>query len=153
MPTTNTHRLTLNRQGDSVEIIVQYNAVFSVFERHLVGLGLKFRERIDVIGEDASGAATSEILTSFPSRILAVTDGAAAQTIPRTVSMTVTRAALDEDRNPQVTPDLIPDEIRCSVRIEALDLPLAVTPTEFTNQQILTFDVNTLASTAPQASL
>jgi hypothetical protein len=65
--------------------------------------------------------------------------------------MTVTRAALDEDRNPQLTPDVIPDEIRCSVRIEALDLPLAVTPTEFTNQQILTFDVNAPASTAAQA--
>ena len=104
MPTTNTHRLSLDRQGNSVKITVQYNAVFSVFERHLVGLGLKFRERIDVIGEDASGAATSDILTSFPSRILAVTDGAAIQRIPRTVSTTVTRAALDEDRNPIVTP-------------------------------------------------
>ena len=151
MPTTNSHRLSLNRQGDNVEITVQYNAVFSVFERHLVGLGLKFRERIDVIGEDASGAATSDILTSFPSRILAVTDGAAVQTIPRTVSMIVTRAALDEDRSPQLPADLSPDEIRCSVRIEALDLPLAVTPTEFTNQQTLTFDVNTLASISAQA--
>jgi len=148
MPTTNTRRLNLTRQGDNVKITVQYNAVFSVFERHLVGLGLKFRERIDVIGEDASGAATSDVLTSFPSRILAVTDGAAVQTIQRTVSMTVTRAALDEDGNPLLPPDLIPDQIRCSVRIEALDLPLAVTPTEFTNQQILTSDVHTLASTA-----
>src|SRR5215213_6638838 len=151
MPTTNTHRLSLDRQGDSVKITVQYNAVFSVFERHLVGLGLKFRERIDVIGEDDPGAATSEILTSFPSKILPVTDGAAVQTIPRTVSMTVTRAALDEDRQPLLTPDLIPDEIRCSVRIEALDLPLAVTPTEFTNQQILTFDVNAPVVNAAQA--
>lgn len=148
MPTTNTHRLTLNRQGDSVEITVQYNAVFSVFDRHLAGLGLKFRERIDVIGVDAPGAATSEILTSFPSPILAVTDGAAIQTIPRTVSMTVSRAALDEDRNPQLTPDVIPDEIRCSVRIEALDLPLAVTPAAFTDQRILTFDVNAPAANA-----
>jgi len=151
MPTTNTHRLSLERQGDNVKITVQYNAVFSVFERHLVGLGLKFRERIDVIGEGDPGAATSEILTSFPSKILPVTDGAAVQTIPRTVSMTVTRAALDEDRQPLLTPDLIPDEIRCSVRIEALDLPLAVTPTEFTNQQILTFDVNAPVVNAAQA--
>ena len=151
MATTNTRRLSLERQGNNVKITVQYNAVFSVFERHLVGLGLKFRERIDVIGEDGSGAATSDVLTSFPSQILAVTDGAAIQKIPRTVSMTVPRAVLDEDRNPLVPPDAIPDQIRCSVRIEALDLPLAVTPTEFTNQQTLSFDVNTLASTAVQA--
>ena len=150
MPTTNTHRLTLTREGDNVEINVRYNAVFSVFDRHLAGLGLKFRERIDVIGVDDPGVATSEILTSFPSPILAVTDGAAVQTIPRNLSMRVTRAALDEDRNPQLTPDLIPDEIRCSVRIEALGLPLAVTPAAFTDQEILTFDVNTLASTAAQ---
>jgi hypothetical protein len=85
-------------------------------------------------------------LTSFPSQILQVTDGAAIQTIQRTVSRTVTRAALDEDRNPLLPPDFFPDQIRCSVRIEALDLPLAVTPTEFTNQQVLSFDdVNTLA--------
>jgi len=151
MPTTNTHKLSLFRVGDNVKITVQYNAVFSVFERHLVGLGLKFRERIDVIGEDPQGPASSEILFSFPSRILAVTDGATVQTIPRNVFLNVSRAALDEDRNPQLPPDVIPDEIRCSVRIEALDLPLAVTPTEFTNQQILTFDVNTPASAGAQA--
>jgi len=146
MPTTNNHRLSLDRQGNNVKITVQYNAVFSVFERHLVGLGLKFRERIDVIGEDDAGAAVSDVLTSFPSQILQVTDGAAIQTIQRTVSRTVTRAALDEDRNPLLPPDFFPDQIRCSVLIEALDLPLAVTPTEFTNQQVLSFDdVNTLA--------
>lgn len=73
MPTTNTHKLSLFRVGDNVEITVQYNAVFSVFERHLAGLGMKFRERIDVIGVDPQGPATSEILFSFPNRILAVT--------------------------------------------------------------------------------
>src|ERR1044071_4265694 len=99
MPTTNTRQLTLTREGANVRINVRYNAVFSVFERHLAGLGLKFRERIDVIGVDSPGAATSEILTSFPSPILAVTDGAAVQIIQRNVSMTVTRDALDEDRN------------------------------------------------------
>ena len=151
MPTTNTHKLSLSRVGDDVEITVQYNAVFSVFERHLAGLGMKFRERIDVIGEDASGPATSAILFSFPSRILAVTDGVAVQTIPRTVSLNVSRVALDEDGRSLLIPDLAPDEIRCSVRIEALGLPLAVTPTRFTNQQILTFDVHTLGSTAVQA--
>ncbi len=137
MPTTNTHQLTLTRAGANVTINVKYNAVFSVLERHLAGLGLKFRERIDVIGVDSPGAATSQILTSFPSPILAVTDGAAVQTIQRAVSMIVTRAALDEDPTPFSGPDTVPDQIRCSVRVEALGLPLAVTPAEFTNQQEL----------------
>src|SRR5829696_3785630 len=97
MPTTNTHKLSLFRVGDNVKITVQYNAVFSVFERHLAGLGMKFRERIDVIGEDAQGPATSEVLFSFPNRILAVTDGAEVQTIARNVFLNVSRAALDED--------------------------------------------------------
>jgi hypothetical protein len=137
MPTTNTHQLTLTRAGANVTINVKYNAVFSVLERHLAGLGLKFRERIDVIGVDSPGAATSPILTSFPSPVLAVTDGAAVQTIQRTVSMIVTRAALDEDSSPFLAPDTLPDQIRCSVRVEALGLPLAVTPAAFTNEQVL----------------
>ena len=137
MPVLRDRQLTLTRQGANVTINVRYNALFSVFERHLAGLGLKFRERIDVIGVDSPGVATSEILTSFPSPILAVTDGSAAQVIQRNVSMTVTRAALDEDRNPLLGADVLPDQIRCSVRIEALDIPLAVTPAAFTNEQVL----------------
>lgn len=137
MPTTNTHELTLIREGAKVKINVRYNAVFSVFERHLAGLGLKFRERIDVIGVDAPGAASSDILTSFPSPVLTVTDGTAPQTIARDVLMTVSRLALDEDSNPFVGPDALPDQIRCSVRIEAVDLPVAVTATKFTNEREL----------------
>ena len=137
MPTTNTHQLTLTRSGGNVKVNVRYNAVFSAFERHLAGLGMKFRERIDVIGVDSPGAATSEILTSFPSPVLTVTDGAATQTIARDVTMTVSRASLDEDSSPFTDPDFRPDQIRCSVRIEALGLPLAVTATAFTNEQEL----------------
>lgn len=151
MPTTNTHKLSLFRVGDNVEITVQYNAVFSVFERHLAALGMKFRERIDVIGVDPQGPAASEILFSFPSRILPVTDGAEVQTLPRNVFLNVSRAALDEDGKSQPDPDSFPDEIQCSVRIQALGLPLAVTPTVFTNQKVLTFDVNAPAALAAQA--
>ena len=148
MPTTNTHKLSLFRVGDNVEITVQYNAVFSVFERHLAELGMKFRERIDVIGVDEQGPATSDILFSFPNRILPVTDGDAVQTIPRNVFLNVSRAALDEDGRLLGDPDFAADEIQCSVRIEALGLPLAVTPTRFTNQRVLTFDVNAPAANA-----
>ncbi|HYJ87814.1 MAG TPA: hypothetical protein VEW46_17250 [Pyrinomonadaceae bacterium] len=150
MPTTNTHKLSLFRVGDNVEMTVQYNAVFTVFERHLAGLGMKFRERIDVIGVDGQ-PATSEILFSFPNRILPVTDGDAVQTIPRNVLLNVSRAALDEDGSFLGDPDLRNDEIACSVRIQALGLPLAVTPTAFTNQKVLTFDVNAPAAIAAQA--
>jgi len=132
MPTTNNRQLTLTTVGTNVTIGVTYNAVFSVFERHLAGLGLVFRERIAVIGVDPPGATTGTVLANFPSPNLAVTDGAVAQTIARNVSMTVTRASLQED--PAVGDA---DEIRCRIRIEANGLPPAVTPDAFTDQEIL----------------
>ena len=134
MPTTNTHRLTLTRAGANVKVNVRYNAVFSAFERHLAGLGMKFRERIDVFGVDDPGAATSAVVASFPSRFIAVTDGAAPQTIARNVSIVVPRAQLDEDANPILPPDFIPDEIQCGVRYEAVGLPLTVTQDVLSNQ-------------------
>ena len=132
MPTTNNRQLTLTTVGANVTINVTYNAVFSVFERHLAGLGLVFRERIAVIGVDPAGATTGTVLTSFPSPNLAVTDGAAVQTIARNVSMTVARAMLQED--PAVGDS---DEIRCRIRIEAIGLPPGVTPDAFTDQEVL----------------
>lgn len=130
MPTTNNRQLTLTTVGTNVTIGVTYNAVFSVFERRLAGLGLVFRERIAVIGVDPPGATTGTLLSSFPNTNLAVTDGAVAQTIARNVSMTVTRASLQEDLADA-------DEIRCRIRIEANGLPPAVTPDAFTDQEIL----------------
>jgi Fe2+ transport system protein FeoA len=65
MPSTNSRNLTLTTVGSNVTIQVTYNAVFSSFERKLAELGLVFRARIRVIGEDL-GTATDVVLYSFP---------------------------------------------------------------------------------------
>jgi hypothetical protein len=132
MPTATNLRLALTTVGLDTTINVKYNARFSVLERHLAGLGLKFREKIAVIGVDPPGSTTGTVIANFPSPILAVTDGTAAQTIPRDVSLTRPRASLQEDNG--LGDD---DEIRCRVRIAAEGLPPAVTPDAFTDQEIL----------------
>lgn len=137
MPTTNNRNLDLDRNGGSVTVRVTYNAVFSVFERRLAGLGMRFRERIAVIGVDPSGSTTGTVLASFPSPVLGVTDGATPQIIPRNASITVSRATLDEDGSPFFGPDVIEDQIRCRIRLEAIGLPPAVTPDAFTDQEVL----------------
>ena len=132
MPSTNNRQLTLTTVGDNVTINVTYNAVFSPFERRLAGLGLVFRERIAVIGVDPEGATTGSVLrVGFPSPNFAVTDGAAAQTIARNVSVTVPRASLQEDLAGDT------DEIRCRIRIDSIGLPPAVTADAFTDQETL----------------
>jgi hypothetical protein len=143
---SNTPELTKAIVGNSVTLTVKYTVVFTVFERHLAALGLKFRERIDVFGVDDPGAATSAVVASFPSRFIAVTDGAAPQTIVRNASIVVPRAQLDEDASPILPPDFIPDEIQCGIRYEAVGLPLAVTQDVLTNQMVLGGLVSTGAS-------
>ena len=139
MPRTNNRQLNLDEVitpglegGIEVTITVTYNAVFSVFERHLAGLGLTFRERIAVIGVDPAGATTGTVLVNFPSPNLAVTDGSVPQTISRNVSLNVNRASLQED---PALGDF--DEIRCRIRIEANGFPPEVTPDAFTDQEVL----------------
>lgn len=132
MPQTNNRQLTLTTVGSDVTINVTYNAIFAAFERRLAGLGLTFRERVDVIGVDPAGSTTGTVLTSFPIANLAVTDGAAPQVIARNISRTVPRALLQED---SAVGDS--DEIRCRVRIEAIGLPPTLTPDAFTDQEIL----------------
>jgi len=133
MPQTNNRQLTLTTVGSNVTISVTYNAVFTAFERRLAGLGLKFRERIEVIGIDPAGGTAGTVLHSFPVTNYAVTDGDAPQTIPRNdVSKTVTRASLQEDAALGDN-----DEIRCRIRIQAVGLPSDFTPDEFTDQEIL----------------
>jgi hypothetical protein len=136
MPTIKNPQLTLTRVGANVTINVRYNAVFSTFERNLAQLGLRFRERIAVIGVDPPGATTGTVLPiPFSSRqFITVTDDP--NGTPRDRSVTVTRAELDEDGNPVVNPDFDADEIRCRIRIEAIGLPPAVTEA-FTDQEVL----------------
>jgi len=118
--------------GLNTTINVTYDAKFSVFERHLAGLGLIFRERIAVIGVDPPNSTTGAVVANFPSPNLPVSDGTAEQTIARNVSLTVTRASLQEDSGAGDN-----DEIRCRIRIEAIGLPPDVTPDAFTDQEIL----------------
>ena len=143
MPTTNTRVLKLNRVGANVRIDVSYNVVFSVLERHLAGLGLRFRERISVIGVDPPGATTGTVLPIiFPSSFIAVTDPQPRQH----ASIIVTRAALDEDQHPLLPPDLDADEIRCLIQIKAVGLPETITPDAFTNEAVLGEVVQTSAA-------
>jgi hypothetical protein len=118
--------------GANTTINVTYNVSFSVFERHLVGLGLIFRERIRVFGVDPPGSTTGTVLANFPAPNLPVTDGGAPQTIARNVSITVPRTLLNEDAALGDN-----DEIRCRIRIAAIGLPPIETPDVFTDQEIL----------------
>lgn len=151
MPTTRNRELTLTRQGESVTIKVNYDAVFSPFERHLAKLGLRFRERIAVIGVDPPGATTGTVLGNFLAQFIPVPDGSTELPVPRERIRTLSRTALDEDQGPFVFPDFDADEIRCRIRIEAIGLPPAVTPDAFTDQEVLGGLVTFPASAAAQA--
>jgi hypothetical protein len=150
MPTTNTRDLTLTREGANVKITVTYKAEFNTIERHLAGLGMKFIERIAVIGVDPPGATTGTVLKEFPGEFIPVPAGVGTHSATRKREITLTRAALDEDGHPFVDPDVDPDEIRCRIRIEAIGLPPAVTPDAFTDEEVLR-SVNTTASANAQA--
>jgi hypothetical protein len=141
MPVIKNPQLTLTREGSNLKIKVTYKAEFNTFERRLIGLGLKYRQRLAVIGVDPPGATTGAVLAvssrfTNPS-FLAVTDGVGTQTVDGGDSIIVSRAELDEDSNPFVGADVDPDEIRCRIRIQAFGLPPAVTPDVFTDQEIL----------------
>jgi hypothetical protein len=130
-------KLNLERiGGGQIEIKVSYKGLFPIFDRHLAGLGLRYIERIEVIGVDPAGSTTGTVLTTFDPLQLPVTDGNVAQIIPRNRSKAVPRITLDEDGNPIIDPDAIPDQIRCRIRIDAFGLPPAVTAA-FTNQEVL----------------
>jgi hypothetical protein len=150
MPTTNNRQLTLIRNGDTVTLFVDYNVVFSAFERQLARLGLQFRERIAVIGVDPPGATTGTLLDNLQVETIPVANSPVLS-IPRTRTKIYSRAALDEDNGRFEFPDLDADEIRCRIRIEAIGLPPAVTPDEFTDQEILGGLVTFPVATAAQA--
>lgn len=137
MPQILNRKLTLTQDGQNVNINVRYDAQFTRFERHLVGLGLRFLERILVFGVDSPDPRTDNLLTVFtPLEVLEVTDGNVPQTIARNRTIEVARAVLDEDQNPVVPPDALPDEIHCKIRIEAVGIPPAITEA-FTDQAVL----------------
>jgi hypothetical protein len=140
MSTTNSRQLTLDRRPNgNVEIKVTYNVQFNKLERGLAELGMRFRERIAVIGVDPAGSTTGTVLKNFDPEFITITPGTAP--IPRTRKLTVSRALLDEDSNPFVGPDVIPDQIRCRIRIEAIGFPPAVTPDAFTDEEVLSDEI------------
>jgi hypothetical protein len=128
MPSITNQTMTVQLAGTNVTIAVTYNANFSAFDRFLAQGGLRFRERIRVIGEDP-GTATDMILHTFPLQNIPVTSGTTPLTVPRSRSLTVPRASLQED----VGSD--DDEIDCRIEIIPLDLPVVATAT--TAQQVL----------------
>jgi hypothetical protein len=97
---------------------------------------MHYMERIEVIGVDPAGSTTGTVLRQFFPDLLDVTDGEGELKIPRHRVIQVKRTVLDEDSSPFVSPDAIPDQIRCRIRIEALDLTPPTTES-FTNQVVL----------------
>lgn len=137
MPGTNSRNLTLTREGGNVRVTVTYNALFSAFERALANLGMTFVERIATIGVDPPGSTTGTVLADFPAQVIPVPPGAGGISVARNRQIIVTRAQLDEDPSLIIGPEFDADEIRCRIRIESRGLPAAVTPDEFTDQEIL----------------
>lgn len=135
MPTVNTPTLTLTQVGANVTITVTYDAVFTAFERQLVGFGTTYHAHVDVVGMDPAGALTGAVLTVFPLTPLAVAVGGGNQIVPRTDQIVVPRAALNEDAAPKND-----DEIRCNIRIHTVGLlvpPPTFTPDVFTPERKL----------------
>ena len=118
--------LDLDPVGENIDIHVTYNASFTSFERHLAGQGLRYREEIIVLENDAGEillppegvAPLPRTLASFPIQFLPVTDGNSVQVIPRNRTFRVLRERLNED-----PVGLNPDEIRCRIRIRAIGFP------------------------------
>jgi hypothetical protein len=151
MPTITSPKLALKPDGAKLELTVTYHAEFNSIERFLSGLGMKFIERIEVIGVDPPGATTGTVLSRFAGQFIQVPQGVGTFPTNRTRVIRLTRAELDEDQNPLQGPDADADEIRCKIRIEAVGLPPAVTPDAFTDQQILGGLVTFPVATAAQA--
>lgn len=129
MPSTNNRNLTLITEGDNVTIKVQYKATFTPLDRHLASKGLRFRERILVIGEDP-GTRGDRLLYTFPMVNLPVTDGSVNLVLNRNLSQTVTRASLQEDTGLGDA-----DEIRCNIQIIPMGIP--ETHSSYTDQEVL----------------
>jgi len=137
MPGTNSRNLTLTREGGNVRVTVTYNAVFSAFERNLAGLGMNFVERISALGIDPPGSTTGTVLAEFQGQFIPVPPGAGPISVARNRQIVLTRAQLDEDPSLIIGPEFDADEIRCRIRIQSTGLPAAVTPDEFTDQEVL----------------
>ncbi|HEX8370973.1 MAG TPA: hypothetical protein VF604_20675 [Pyrinomonadaceae bacterium] len=135
MPTITNRILALPEAGpDNIKIDVKYTINFSRFERNLVGLGMTFRELVEVFGVDAE-QRTSQLLKRVVFGQLPVT--ANTPQLNRHHTKIVSRASLDEDLGIFTLDD---DEIICRIQILPVGLPPAFT-NAFTNQVILSEDL------------
>ena len=137
MPQVLARDLTLTPDGANVKITVAYTVRFSGFERNLARLGMRFTDQIAVIGVDPEGALTGTVLKEFGEQVIFVPAGTTTFSFPVKREFSMTRTELDEDPSFVGGPDFNPDEIRCRIRIRSAGLPPAVTPDEFTDQEIL----------------
>lgn len=130
MPATSARNLTLTTVDNSVTVKVTYNALFSPFERHVASQGVRFLERIAIIGADPDGSTTGAVLKNFPAQVMPVTAGAGTQNLARVREIKVSRALLQED------PGLgDSDSIRCRISITPEGMPKAVKA--FTDEEVL----------------
>ncbi len=137
MPTVNNPILTLAPAGGGNAIItVTYDAVFTAFERQLVGFGTTYHSHVEVFGMDPPGSLTGAVIALFPpAGNFPVVAGAGDQIIPRTEQIVRPRLTLEED-----VPAGDDDEIRCKIRIHTIGVlvpPPSFTPDVFTSELTL----------------
>ncbi|HEX8248356.1 MAG TPA: hypothetical protein VF599_09310 [Pyrinomonadaceae bacterium] len=138
MPTITNRILALPEAPEAgtgkINVDVRYTINFTQFERNLVGLGLTFRELVEVFGVDAE-QRTSHRLFRVAFGQVPVTANTAQ--LNRHHTKIVSRASLDEDAGIFTLDD---DEIICRIQILPIGLPSAFT-NSFTNQVILSDDI------------
>jgi hypothetical protein len=150
VPKVKNAKLALPRVNGFVKIKISYDAVFSEFDRHLVGLGVTFEEQITFIGVDPPGGTTGlEVFTVV--HPIPVADGDGAISVPREFTGQSSRGNLNEDPGPGkiVGADFDADEYRARIRIKAKGLPPVVTPDVFSNQEVLGAVIQPVAAAKP----
>ncbi len=122
MPSVANANLALTiESASSVKLTVEYDAIFSQFDRNLAAMGLIFRERITPFGDDPSNDDDLSDDVRFVDQNLPVTEGTGTQTIHRVRQVIASRAALQEDNLPGDD-----DEIYCRIAILPVNFPVAV---------------------------
>jgi hypothetical protein len=130
MPTVSNTALTLTTVNQNTTITVDFDTEFNEVERNLSSLGVKYHPHIDVVGVDGANQVVL-LQDAFPHSNFAVTVGATPQTISRSMSITVSRASLQEDAGGDE------DEILCNIRIHSDGLPETMTPDVASPQRVL----------------
>lgn len=138
MPTITNRILNLTKEGTNIKIDVNYDVNFSRLESNLTGLGMTFRELVEVLGVDPPGSTTGTFLNVGPVGIgkLPVVAKNDSQTLHRHHTITVPRSSLNEDPGTFIPDD---DEIRCRIRVLSIGIPNSSVDA-FTNEQVLLED-------------